>query len=114
MISLAKRGCILEFDQFGWGCSFTHALSHSITYPSDFERCKTIKQLIDAGFGENIVVSHDLAFKSRLIMYGGTGYDYITRNCVPYMKQLCGITEQNIQSIFVETPKRVLTIKTKQ
>jgi len=113
MINLAKRGCVLEFDQFGWNCSFTHALSHGITYPSDFERCKTIKTLIDAGFGSQIVVSHDLAFKTRLTKYGGTGYDYITRNCVPYMKINCGITEEEIHNIFVETPKRLLTLSPK-
>eukprot|EP01127_Copromyxa_protea_P001062 TRINITY_DN109_c0_g5_i3.p1 TRINITY_DN109_c0_g5~~TRINITY_DN109_c0_g5_i3.p1 ORF type:complete len:317 (-),score=74.21 TRINITY_DN109_c0_g5_i3:234-1184(-) len=72
LVSLAQRGCVLEFDQFGWGCSFNHALAHHITYPSDFDRCKTIKRLIDAGFGKHIVVSHDIAFKTRYTTFGGT------------------------------------------
>jgi phosphotriesterase-related protein len=44
--ALARRGCVLEFDQFGWGCSYTHALQYGITYPSDFERCKMIKSML--------------------------------------------------------------------
>jgi phosphotriesterase-related protein len=48
------KGCILEFDQFGWGCSYTHALQYQITYPSDFERAKSIKMLIDEGYGNQV------------------------------------------------------------
>lgn len=54
MLRIAKRGCVLEFDQFGWGSSFTHALSYGIDYPSDFVRCAMIKQLVDAGFGNQV------------------------------------------------------------
>jgi len=89
MKQLASRGVVLEFDQFGWGCSYTHALSYNITYPSDFERCKTIASLIQMGYGKQVVLAHDIAFKSRLTKFGGTGYDYLLRNCVPYLKQNC-------------------------
>ena len=54
MLLLAARGCTLEFDQFGWGESFVHALAYDITYPSDFERVKMIKALIDAGYGKQV------------------------------------------------------------
>jgi phosphotriesterase-related protein len=64
--------------------------------------------LIDGGFGHQIVLAHDIAFKSRLTKFGGDGYDYLVRNCVPYMKQI-GVTEDQINAMLVETPKRLLT-----
>ncbi|XP_035676039.1 phosphotriesterase-related protein-like [Branchiostoma floridae] len=109
MISLARQGCVLEFDQFGWGCSFTHALQHGIDYPSDFVRCQMIRELRDAGFIKQVVLSHDIAFKSRLTQYGGEGYSYLLKNIVPYMLQR-GLTEQDIDTMMVQNPTRLLTI----
>eukprot|EP00058_Branchiostoma_floridae_P006055 XP_002591543.1 hypothetical protein BRAFLDRAFT_92772 [Branchiostoma floridae] len=101
MISLARQGCVLEFDQFGWGCSFTHALQHGIDYPSDFVRCQMIRELRDAGFIKQVVLSHDIAFKSRLTQYGGEGYSYLLKNIVPYMLQR-GLTEQDIDTMMLQ------------
>jgi len=109
MIALAKRGCVLEFDQFGWGCSFTHALTYDIVYPSDFARCYFIQQLVDAGFQDQIVIAHDIAFKSRLCKYGGTGYAYILTSIVPFMSKI-GLSDEQINGCLIETPKRLLTI----
>ncbi|XP_078677940.1 N-acetyltaurine hydrolase-like [Branchiostoma floridae x Branchiostoma belcheri] len=109
MIALAKQGCVLEFDQFGWGCSFTHALSHGIDYPSDFERCRMIRELRDAGFIKQVVLSHDIAFKTRLLRYGGEGYCYLLKNIVPYMLQR-GLSEEDVDMMLVQNPKRLLTI----
>ncbi|XP_019633861.1 PREDICTED: phosphotriesterase-related protein-like isoform X2 [Branchiostoma belcheri] len=109
MIALAKQGCVLEFDQFGWGCSFTHALSHGIDYPSDFERCRMIRELRDAGFIKQVVLSHDIAFKTRLLRYGGEGYCYLLKNIVPYMLQR-GLSEEDVDTMLVQNPKRLLTI----
>jgi len=30
---MADLGCVLEFDQFGWGCSYQHAINYGIQYP---------------------------------------------------------------------------------
>lgn len=163
MLAVVERGTTVEFDQFGWDHSFAHALAYGIDYPSDYERCKTIKRLIAAGHGERvsavahvaavhhqlrrvrggrealhttthiashlcpalhcyrapsrptvsrcwqIVVSHDLAFKTRLARFGGTSYDYINRSIVPYMLKL-GITEEQVRTIQVDTPRRLLTL----
>jgi len=68
---IADTGCVLEFDQFGWGCSYQHALNYGITYPSDFDRCHQIKELADLGYQEQIVAGHDIAFKIRLSKFGG-------------------------------------------
>jgi len=109
LAALAERGCVLEFDQFGWPSSFQHAIHYGIDYPSDFERCKTMKRLIDAGFLAKLVVSHDIAFKTRLNKFGGNTYDHISRNIVPYMLKR-GFTDDDIHAIFVSNPAEILAM----
>ena len=40
--------------------------------------------------------------------YGGMGYTHILKNVVPMMKK-SGLSEQQIQTILVENPRRALT-----
>lgn len=54
-------------------------------------------------------MSHDIAFKSRLVAYGGTGYEYISQSIVPYMLKR-GLDEKHVEQIMVHTPRRLLTI----
>ncbi|XP_002739051.1 N-acetyltaurine hydrolase-like [Saccoglossus kowalevskii] len=110
MIELAKKGCILEFDQFGWGCSMVHALSHGMDYPSDFTRCHMIRELRDYGFLKQVVMSHDIAFKTRLVKYGGEGYEYLLKNIVPFMLKR-GLTQDDVNTMMIENPKRLLTVQ---
>jgi len=63
---------------------------------------------MDKGFAEQVVISHDLAFKTRLSQFGGTGYSYILKNIVPYMLKR-GFSEADVNQILVKTPQRLLT-----
>ncbi|XP_077979947.1 N-acetyltaurine hydrolase-like [Glandiceps talaboti] len=108
MVELAKTGCVLLFDQYGWGCSMTHAQSHNIDYPSDFVRCHMIRELRDYGFLKQVVLSHDIAFKMRLTKYGGEGFEHISKNIVPYMLKR-GFKDEDIDVMMVQNPKRILT-----
>ncbi|XP_070559609.1 N-acetyltaurine hydrolase-like [Ptychodera flava] len=110
MIELAKMGCVLEFDQYGWGCSMYHALLHGIDYPSDFTRCQMIRELKNYGFLKQVIISHDIALKTRLAKYGGEGFEYIHKNMVPYMLKR-GFTEDDINTLLVDNPKRILTVQ---
>ena len=64
--------------------------------------------LLEAGFGDRILLSHDIGRKVFLKSYGGTGYAYIVEKLVPHLRQR-GVTEEQINTILVENPKRVLT-----
>ena len=70
---------------------------------------EVIPQLIDAGFGDRILLSHDVCFKTFLTAYGGTGYGYLLGKFMPYL-QTQGVTEEQVNTIVVESPKRVLTL----
>ena len=65
---LADTGCVLEWDLFGNEVSFYQPSDFDM--PSDAERLNFIRQMIDIGLGERIVISHDICTKHRLVRYG--------------------------------------------
>lgn len=66
LLEFAKIGCYNEFDLFGTECSY-YELVDSIDMPSDAIRINRLKKLIDEGYGDKIVISHDIHTKHRLV-----------------------------------------------
>ena len=104
---LADTGCVLEWDLFGNEVSFYQPSDFDM--PSDAERLNFIRQMIDIGLGERIVISHDICTKHRLVRYGGHGYGYIPEHIIPRMRNK-NFDESEIQAITKDTPARLLTI----
>ncbi|MCZ6865763.1 MAG: phosphotriesterase-related protein [Chloroflexi bacterium] len=108
LVEVAGAGCYLEYDLFG------HESSHypfaPTDMPSDAQRMDQIAWLIGQGFVENILLAHDVCTKHRLARYGGHGFDHILNNIVPRLRQR-GVTEEQVHTMLVENPKRVLTFK---
>ena len=104
---LADTGCVLEWDLFGNEVSFYQPSDFDM--PSDAERLNFIRQMIDIGLGERIVISHDICTKHRLVRYGGHGYGYIPEHIIP-RKRNKNFQESEIQAITIDTPARLLTI----
>ena len=61
-----------------------------------------------AGYINQILISSDMCRKHRLWSYGGPGYAHILENIVPLMREK-GMTEESINTILVENPKRGIT-----
>jgi phosphotriesterase-related protein len=107
---LAETGCVIEFDGFGRENSFYKYAAH-VDLPNDAQRMKWIAALISEGHERQIVISHDTGNKAHLVCYGGCGYRHILHNIVPRMRAR-GFKEEHIQTMLVDTPKRVLTFGT--
>lgn len=73
--SLADRGVWLEFDMIGMPYRFT--LPGEGQSPSPQESAIAIRRLVDAGFGDRLLFSHDLFLKGMLRRNGGNGLAYI-------------------------------------
>jgi len=101
---LAETGCYLEYDLFGLERYYPLAL---FDIPNDHQRVNEIIQLIEQGYLNQILISHDISLKIRLKRYGGHGYDHILRNVVPMMRDK-GMSEKQINALLVENPKRLL------
>ena len=106
VLRLADTGCVIEYDFFGIETSYYWFEDSDL--PTDYMRLGYIRDLIERGHGDRIVVSHDICTKTRLVTFGGHGYGHIQRNVIPLMRRK-GFTEDEIDTILVRTPRRLLT-----
>jgi phosphotriesterase-related protein len=108
--SLIDRGCFIEYDTCGAEiyCPAMPGLMPSFWLPSDLVRARGIVTLFARGYGNEVLISHDVWTKINLTRYGGFGYGHILRT---FVHQLCevGLDEQGVQQLLVENPRRVLT-----
>ncbi len=103
---MAETGCNLEWDLFGREESW-YVPNPAFDMANDARRIDDIKWVIEQGFGDQVVVAHDIYSKDRTLRYGGHGYFYILANTVPRMK-MRGIGEEAIERILVDNPARIL------
>ena len=107
LLALAQTGCYLEWDLFGREVSH-YPLSPAVDMPGDAKRMDDIAWIASEGYGDKIVVAHDICSKDRLLSYGGHGYFYILANIVPRMRHR-GFDEDAITKILVGNPAAALT-----
>lgn len=100
---LLDMGAYVEFDNFGK----EFYVSEKRRFAYDLERIKTLKVLIDEGYGDKILVCNDICLKSMLRTFGGLGYAHILRG-VKTMALENGIPEKVYHSILTDNVKRFI------
>ena len=70
-------------------------------------RVDYIKQLVDAGFGDRILLSTDWELGERETL-NPDGLLFVTGRTIPHLKQL-GLSEQQVRAITVGNPARFFT-----
>ena len=105
LLGIAASGCYLEWDLFGNEGSY-YPLA-DLDMPSDAQRLDLIKQVVDAGYGDKVVVAQDICTNHRLVRYGGHGYGHILENIVPRMRRK-GFSDEEIDAVIVGNPARIL------
>ena len=101
---LAKNGCYIEYDLFGREGYYPINLD----LPNDAQRINELMQLIDEGYLNQLLISHDIWTKTQCCTYGGWGYAHILRNVVPVMLAK-GMTREQIRTIMVDNPRQIFT-----
>lgn len=102
---LADQGVYLEYDI--WGLE-SYLAEHEDSYPQDSWRTRAVLELIEEGYLENLLFSHDVYLKIQRVAHGGYGYAHLLENVVP-MLEARGVTDDQLETIFVENTRRVLT-----
>ena len=106
LLGLLRRGVWIGLDRYPGG--------RMPGTPTWEQRTATAKKLIDAGFGNRIMLSHDWSvsllianreMQAQRAQYNPDGYLFITRRVVPRLKEL-GATDQHIADIFINNPRR--------
>ena len=95
--AVARRGAYVEFD--------------TIRGESEWDsqqRVECVEKLIDKGYLNQILLSHDVCMKSHLHAYGGEGYDYLLTGFIPRLLER-GLTQEQAQILLVENPRNALT-----
>jgi len=102
--AVLERGAYVEYDTFG---SESYFDGDGSAEPSDRERVDCLIELLDAGFGDRLLISQDVCTKVQLLKYGGLGYGHILRSIVPRLRRR-GVDEATARMLLVENPARVL------
>ncbi len=107
---MLQKGCVLEYDLWGWEGHFPSYWTADgyMDLPNDTQRIHEIRRHIEEGYLNQIVMSHDICAKTRRARYGGWGYAHILNYVVPMMRQR-GITQEQIDAIIMANPRRLLT-----
>ncbi len=72
---LAERGVWIEFDMIGMPFYYPSGVEGQSPSPAD--TAIAIKNLVDAGHGEQVLLSHDLFLKAMMTKHGGNGLRYV-------------------------------------
>jgi predicted metal-dependent phosphotriesterase family hydrolase len=96
LASIAERGAFVQIDHVGMEF-----------YQRDEARAYTIAQLVELGYAEQLLLSHDVCFKRLLHWWGGKGYDHMLTGFVPLLRE-AGVSDVDINRMLVDNPKRAL------
>jgi len=109
-MAVAERGAYVQFD--AWGREYyREEWGYGLVMGQDIWRADFVKEIVDAGFGKQLLFSQDVCFKSDLRTYGGYGYGHILKNIVP-MLEAKGVSPDAIRTILVTNPARALALAT--
>lgn len=97
--ALAQRGAFVQFDVIG-----------KVHWLLDETRVDLLRQLVDAGFADHLMLSSDRCREIELKVQGGPGYDHVLRDFVPRLRK-AGFDESLLQRILVENPARALAFE---
>lgn len=105
---LASSGCYLEWDTFGLEDTTVGGgnLDHS-TIATDAQRLDTLEFVMAEGFGDRVLIGHDVCTKFQRRACGGKGYAHILEGIVPRMRSR-GFDESDIDAILARNPARAL------
>lgn len=99
-------GSYAELDHLGKDFYFSES---DFLMDRDMDRVLAIRQLIEEGGADRILISQDVCLRTDLVAYGGFGYAHILEHIVPLMRRK-GIGPDAIHTIMVENPKRLLDV----
>jgi len=104
---LLQTGVCVEWDFFG--VEQSHYWFGDVELPTDLQRLHLIAELMAEGFGDRLLVSHDICTCTRMTRWGGHGYGHLLRNG-PELMRRAGLTPEQIDQLLRRNPLRLLTL----
>lgn len=96
-VGVIESGAWLGFDRI-----------NSLRYQTDEVRAERLVELLDAGYGDRVVLSTDTAMVTRLCAHGGAGYGAVVSEFLPRLRAL-GVSDEWVHRLSVKNSWRFLT-----
>jgi predicted metal-dependent phosphotriesterase family hydrolase len=96
-LALARQGCYVSFDGIGTGTPYD--LRRTVDY---------VVALVRAGFGSQVLLSHDIFLRGQLREDGGPGYAYLLTDFLPLLTA-AGLEEDEVRGFVTANPRAALT-----
>jgi len=100
---LLKRGIYLQYDMIGMQVFYA---DQQAPCTSDEDDARNIARLVKAGFGDRVLMSHDIFMKILLRANGGPGYGHIVEFFLPRLARHGVSLEQGIE-MMTHNPRRL-------
>ena len=101
-LEVLRQGAWVQYD-----CLMTCKSGGVLIRPEIDRRLSFLRALIEKGYGERILLSHDACARSHLAAHGGTGRSFLPAD-FPALARTAGIEEHWLQAFFVDNPRRAL------
>ena len=95
---LIERGVFIMFDNVG---------QYGVHPWLEEHIAKTVRELVDKGLEDHILLSHDTCKFPQFKIHGGPGFVYLTETFIPRLREL-GIPDETITKITHENTRRWL------
>jgi phosphotriesterase-related protein len=107
---ILKRGVgFVSYDHFGHEELFESSMGPGRGFSTDKEEVRVVRELLDAGYADHVLLCAEVAMKTCYKAYGGWGYSHVYENIIPWLKSL-GATDAEVQRMMVENPRRLHTV----
>ena len=93
---VAATGVFLAYDNIG-----------RVDYRPDEDRLRLVLAMLEAGFGDQVLLSQDISRLSHLTRSHGHGYGHLLQRFVPMLRQ-SGVDDDTIRKLLVDNPRRLL------
>jgi phosphotriesterase-related protein len=105
LVSLLEDGCYVQFDCVVWSYK-----SRADMPLGPEELADLTVDLVGRGYGERLLLSHDVSNRALLKRYGGDGFTCLTDRFLPLLRK-SGLDDETIGLITVENPRRALAVE---
>lgn len=95
-LSLLKYGVNIAFDTCG-----------KSAYMPDETRAINALKLVEAGYGDHLVLSNDVSRHTYFTTFGENGYTAVMGKVVPLMEE-AGLKKEDIRKFLVDNPARII------
>lgn len=102
--SLLDRGVWLEFDMIGLDITFPN----EGVAPGVQETADAVAHLIELGYADQLVLSHDVFLKQMWAKNGGNGWGFVPNVFLAYLAER-GIDGATLRKLCIDNPARLLT-----